>query len=215
MSVLFRSNKEKNSLLSLKWMGIVIAVCILGVAVWDTKIVPIKSKTETGFSVEDYARNLFPQIKQFIESKAIDAETLAKEIIANKSQAVENYGVKVGIGAVLPVSLTGKVVNRKNSIVTVAIDGVPEVIKVRVQIGPAINGTAVRDATGRVSFNQFKNQIEYQNVGSGLNEQVKNIILDQLDRDNLLGKTISVSGVFNLINIKSWLITPVKLEVSQ
>ena len=50
-------------------------------------------------------------------------------------------------------------------------------IRVRVQTGPAINGTDVRDATGTVEFGQFKNQIEYQDAGSALNDQVKAQVL--------------------------------------
>ena len=32
------------------------------------------------------------------------------------------------------------------------------------QVGPAINGTALRDATGLVNFNDFVNQVEYANA---------------------------------------------------
>ena len=44
------------------------------------------------------------------------------------------------------------------------IDGVPDDVTVMLQIGPAINGTALRDATGLVDFNDFLNQIEYANA---------------------------------------------------
>ena len=86
-------------------------------------------------------------------------------------------------------------------------------MKVRIQTGPAINGTELRDATGTVSFGQFTNQIEYQNAGSALNNEMKKAILAPIDTDALAGKTVSVVGAFRLINPKSWLVTPVRLEV--
>jgi predicted lipoprotein len=91
--------------------------------------------------------------------------------------------------------------------------GLPAELKLRVQTGPAINGTDLRDASGDISFSQFTNQIEYQDAGSALNKEMKKLVLDGIDTSNLTGKIIVVTGVFKLVNPKSWLITPVALEV--
>ena len=53
--------------------------------------------------------------------------------------------------------------------------------KIRVQTGPAINGTDLRDATGEVKFGDFKNQIEYQNAGSAINNAMKEAVLAGID----------------------------------
>ena len=45
--------------------------------------------------------------------------------------------------------------------------------EVVLQIGPAINGTALRDASGLITFDDFLNQLEYQNVATELNNRVK------------------------------------------
>ncbi|MEO2037276.1 MAG: DUF2291 family protein, partial [Martelella sp.] len=79
--------------------------------------------------------------------------------------------------------------------------------------GPAINGTDLRDATGTIAFGQFKNQIEYQDAGSALNNEMKKDVLAGIDTANLSGKTISVTGVFKLINPKNWLVTPVEMSI--
>ena len=89
----------------------------------------------------------------------------------------------------------------------------PTDVKIRVQTGPAINGTELRDATGTVQFGQFTNQIEYQNAGSALNNEMKQSVLAAIDTNALAGKTVNVVGAFRLINPKSWLVTPVRLEV--
>ncbi|TIS06798.1 MAG: DUF2291 domain-containing protein, partial [Mesorhizobium sp.] len=93
------------------------------------------------------------------------------------------------------------------------VDGVPADIHVRVQAGPAINGTDLRDATGDIVFGKFKNQIEFQDAGSGINRAMKKATLDAIDTASLSGKTLEIFGVFRLINPKNWLITPVKVTV--
>ena len=68
------------------------------------------------------------------------------------------------------------------------------------QTGPAINGTDLRDATGEIKFGEFKNQIEYQNAGSAINNAMKKQVLAGIDTSALPGKTISVVGAFTLVN---------------
>ena len=53
--------------------------------------------------------------------------------------------------------------------------------RVSVQVGPAINGTALRDASGLVSFNDFVNQVEYADAATALNTEMKADLLKELD----------------------------------
>jgi len=81
------------------------------------------------------------------------------------------------------------------------------------QTGPAITGTDLRDASGKIQFGDFTNQIEYQNAGAAINRAMKVAVLEKLDRDALPGKTVQVVGVFRLLSPTNWLITPVRVEV--
>ncbi len=81
------------------------------------------------------------------------------------------------------------------------------------QTGPAINGTDLRDATGDIEFGQFTNQIEYQNAGAAINDEMKEQVLSGIDTGDLSGETVDVTGVFKLINPNNWLVTPVSLSV--
>ena len=76
----------------------------------------------------------------------------------------------------------------------------------------AIIGTDLRDATGTITFGQFRNQIEYQNAGAALNKTMKQDVLSKVDTSKLSGKTVSVVGVFQLTDPANWQVTPVKLE---
>jgi predicted lipoprotein len=66
----------------------------------------------------------------------------------------------------------------------------------RVQIGPAIRGTALRDVLDFVDFNSFTNQIDYAQFGKAFNMHVNKTVLGTLPRDALEGRTAKVLGAF-------------------
>jgi len=193
-----------------------VAVAVLGVIALDTKVVVTGSAEDTrqqAFSADRFALANYPRIRDMVIKRAPAAVQLAKEILADKKAAIKAYGTAGVVGAVMPVKLTGVVGEGRSGIFNLTVDGMPKGIRIRVQTGPAINGTELRDMPGDIDFGGFKNQIEYQDAGSGLNRAMSAATLKDLDRDSLPGKTIDVTGVFKLINPKNWLITPVQLEV--
>ena len=188
---------------------------LVGIVV-DTTVVRIGSEAASGpqgFSAETYGPSEFPKVRDAIIAKAVDAPVLAAAIAENKTAAAEKFGVASGGASVLPVSFTGVAGEPKAGIYTVSVPNMPDGVTLRVQTGPAINGTELRDATGTIQFGQFTNQIEYQDAGSALNNAMKAEVLAPIDTKNLAGKTISVTGAFRLVNAKNWLVTPVKLTV--
>ncbi|SIS77663.1 DUF2291 family protein [Paracoccus saliphilus] len=191
------------------------AAVAVGIVV-DTTVVQIGSEADArqqAFSPDSYGEGEFPRIQAFVQENAVDAATLAPAVLADKNAAAEEYGTPASTGAILPVTVTGVVGEGKSGVYTLTAEGVSEEITVRVQTGPAINGTELRDAPGDIAFGQFKNQIEYQDAGSAINRAMKAAVLDGIDTAGLSGKTITVTGAFRLINPKNWMITPVALEV--
>lgn len=192
------------------------AVIVLGAIALDTKVVKIGSEhdvREQAFSPAAYGAEQFPKIQADVEKRAVEAVELSNAIAADKKAAGEKYGVATSTGPVIPVSFTGVVGTRKSNYNEIKVDGLPDDMMVRVQTGPAVNGTDLRDATGTIEFGQFTNQIQYQDAGSAINNEMKTAVLASIDPATLSGKTVTVVGVFKLINPKSWLVTPVKVEV--
>ena len=179
-----------------------------------TKVVPIADVKSDVFSPVDYGKKDFPRIQAEIEKSAVDAKELAAAIAADKAAAGEKYGKPGSVGPIFPVKFTGVVGEGSSGVLKVKVEGMPEGSGIRVQTGPAINGTEVRDATGTVDFGQFTNQIEYQDAGSALNNEVKTQVIGDLDREKLPGKTVEVVGVFQLINPANWMVTPVRFKVA-
>jgi predicted lipoprotein len=182
----------------------------------DTKVVKIGSAADVqpgAFSAAEFGESEFPKVKSAIENRAVGAATLAAAIAKDKAAAGKEYGVESGIGPEISVKFAGLVGKGESGVYFVEVEGVPSTLLIRVQTGPAINGTDLRDATGTIAFGQFINQIDYQNAGSALNKEMKKQVLSKIDNGALTGKTISVVGAFKLINPNSWLVTPVKLDV--
>ena len=190
-------------------------VLLVAMAV-STKVVQIGSEADQqpgAFSMESYGASEFPKVRSAVEGRAIDAQALAAALASDKNAAAKQYGVPAGVGPEFSVKFTGVAGQGKSGTHPVTVAGLPDTITVRVQTGPAINGTDLRDATGTIAFGQFTNQIEYQNAGAALNNEMKKQVLAGIDTNALPGKTLSVVGAFKLINPKLWMITPVRIEV--
>lgn len=165
----------------------------------------------SSFAQEKYESEIAPDI----DKRATDLVTVATAIKADSAAAAKQYGVAAGTSApVYSVKFAGTAGKPDpNGLVQVTVPGLPADMKVLVQTGPAVNGTAIRDATGKVDFSQFKNQIDYQNVGAELNNQVKKLVLAKLDSAAIEGKQLDVVGAFQLVSPTSFVVTPVKIDV--
>jgi predicted lipoprotein len=195
----------------------VLVLALLGAMAASVKIVKIGSADDTqvkAFDPAAYGVTQFPKTQAAIEHRAVDAATLAAAIAKDQDAAGKQYGIPGGgIGPEMAVKFTGVATKDDSGIYTVKVPGVPDSLVIRVQTGPAINGTDLRDATGTITFEQFTNQIDYQNAGYAINTAMKKAVLSKIDASKLTGKTISVVGAFQLINPNGWLVTPVKLDV--
>jgi predicted lipoprotein len=182
----------------------------------DTKVVKIGSAADVqpgAFSAAEFGKSEFPTVQSAIENRAVSAAILAAAIAKDQAAAGKEYGVEAGSGPEISVKFTGVAGKVESGVYVVDVEGVANTVVIRVQTGPAINGTDLRDATGAIAFGQFVNQIDYQNAGSALNKEMKKQVLSKVDASKLAGKTISVVGAFKLTNPNSWLVTPVKLDV--
>lgn len=194
--------------------GLAAAAVVAAMAI-DTKVVKIGSgqdAQEQGFSASTYGEKTFPGIKSYVESHAVEAVELANALKANQQEAVKKYATGTTL-PVLPVRFSGTVGEGKSGIFALHVEGLPEGMKARLQTGPVLTGTELRDVTGKIQFGDFTNQIEYQNAGSAINQALKASLLDKLDRTALSGKLVEGVGVFRLLTPNNWLVTPVSLEV--
>lgn len=180
--------------------------------IWETRLLP---------TFNDKAVEL-PKI--FSEMELDASGTVPKdELIA----IANHYGlITVGEAHVYMVKGSGKIVsvNAETSLGTaeVMLDGYDGPIKALLYIGTRIpsDETSVRDSVGFISFGDFKEQTEYGKAGSEINKRVLSTVLGDIDRDNLVGKTISFKGAFMIrtfnliqIDVKEIYIVAIEIEL--
>lgn len=176
------------------------------------------------------------QLMPAFNEGSVDLSRILSEIEPDANGAVskddlipvtEQYGlITVGEAHVYIVQGTGKIVsvNAETSLGTaeVELDGYDGSIKVMLYIGTRIpsDDTSVRDAVGFISFGDFREQTEYGKAATEINKRVLSTVLADLDRDSLVGKTITFKGAytirtFNLlsIDVSEINIVPVEFEL--
>ncbi|MGY5777439.1 DUF2291 family protein [Rhizobium sp. LEGMi135b] len=144
------------------------------------------------------------QVLPAIDKRAGDIKTVLQAIAANPDEAGAKYGnprKQASSPWTYAVKLNGKIVATDTAsragTLDVDVDGDGKA-DAKVQIGPAIRGTALRDALDFLDFNEFRNQIEWAQFGKAFNEKANSSFLAALPRDGLTGKTITVTGAFPL-----------------
>jgi predicted lipoprotein len=152
-----------------------------------------------------------------IREQAVEADTLFGMLKEEPDTAIEKYGYRIEITAPFNfmVSGTAKVisVNTESAASTISLDLTgPDGKPVEIQIGPVMKGTAVRDSMDFINFDDFTNQLEFANVSRELNNKIKAVVLNDLDREALQGKMVDFLGAFQWVEGKSILITPVELK---
>ncbi|MDE3010908.1 MAG: DUF2291 domain-containing protein [Pseudomonadota bacterium] len=84
----------------------------------------------------------------------------------------------------------------------------------RVQIGPVLRGTAIRDSLPFISFTSYSNQVEFAQLANAFNDQTYKAVLKGLPRASLKGRSVEVLGVFTASDDDDApLVTPVALTL--
>lgn len=182
--------------------------------IWESKLLPTFNEKAVELS------NILSEIEP-------DASgTASKDAL---TAIAEHYGlITVGEAHIYMVKGSGTIVNvnAETSLGTaeVALDGYDGPIKVLLYIGSRIpsDDASVRDAVGFITFGDFKEQTEYGKAATEINKRVLATVLGGIDKDSLVGKTISFKGAFTIrtfnliqIDVSQINIVPVEIELGE
>lgn len=164
--------------------------------IWDAQVLP-------------YLDGKAAPLTEVVEASASDATAAGAKYGNPDKQANSPWTFAVKIDGTIVAAATE---SRAATIdVDVDADGKADA---KVQIGPAIRGTALRDSFDFVNFNDFKNQIEWAQFGKALNQHVDEGLLQALPRDALVGKTVSITGAYPMRSGDTLpLVTPARITV--
>jgi len=182
--------------------------------IWESKLLPTFNEKVVELS------------EIFSEMEPDASGTIPKDDLID---IANRYGlITVGEAHVYMVKGSGKIVsvNAETSLGTaeIVLDGYDGPIKVLLYIGSRIpsDETSVRDSVGFITFGDFKEQTEYGKAASEINKRILTTVLGDIDRDNLVGKTISFKGAFTIrtfnliqIDVNKIRIVPVEIELGE
>jgi len=161
-----------------------------------------------------------PQVVPYFEKKAGELKDVTQLATSSPDQAGEKYGnphKQSSSPWTYAVKFTGKVITADTASRAATLDvdtNGDGKADAKVQIGPALRGTALRDTLDFVNFNEFKNQIEWAQFGKAFNEKANAAFLAAVPRDGLVGKTVTVIGAYPLPGEgQPPLVTPSELTV--
>ncbi|QDP96656.1 DUF2291 domain-containing protein [Microlunatus elymi] len=200
-----------------RWVitGLVV-VLVIAMGFGTTVVTPLEASkaSSSGVDPATFARDNYDEIAGKITDRAKPLGEVATAIDQDQNAAAKKYAVGTGPSATYSVKFTGTAgkADPETGYLPVTVDGMPDGVGVSVQTGPALLGTALRDATGEVTFPMFTNQLDYQSAGDELNKQLKAKTLKGLDAAGLAGKQVSVVGAFQPINPDVLLVMPVSIK---
>ncbi|MBP2447890.1 DUF2291 family protein [Rhizobium leguminosarum] len=161
-----------------------------------------------------------PDVVPYFEKRAGELKDVMQLVATSPDAAGDKYGnprKQSSSPWTYAVKITGTVVaaDTASRAATLDVDADGDgKADAKVQIGPALRGTALRDTLEFVNFNEFKNQIEWAQFGKAFNEKANTTVLSAVPRDGLVGKTVTVIGAFPLPKSGELpLVTPSELKV--
>lgn len=213
----------------MRWLGrVAVAVAVLALASCKIVATPdVKALAESGaahgaapFDPDKMVAEIWaPKVVPYFEGHAGPFKDVQALIAKSPDEAGAKYGYRPktdGAPWTVMVKLEGVIVaaDTESRAATIGVDatgqGKPDAT---VQIGPAVRGTAIRDALDFVSFNDFTNQIDFARYGKAFNVHANKAALEQLPRDGLVGRKVSVIGAYALNGGDAPLVTPVEINI--
>jgi predicted lipoprotein len=192
------------------------ALAVAGCRIEKTGSVDDVSKTRNPSGpnpVKVFGEQILPDLVQH----AAPLTQQRKAFAVDPEAARRQYGRPLAGGTLFATRFEGKIVaadleGRAGSVdVDADGDGQPDA---RVQIGPFLSGTALRDAQAFVSFGDFGDQVAFARFGRALNDQVFQTQLSALPRTDLISRRVEVLGVYRPEPGVLPLVTPARISVS-
>jgi predicted lipoprotein len=202
-------------ILAVVTVGVIAAVASTTRYVSADEDIPVSNAVGQGIDPKSWAQdNYASQVVPAIESNAQPWADLVAAITADPDAAGAKYGKKAeGANSYsYAVTITGTLAEGQFGELAIQAEGTPAAVTVGFQVGPAIVGSALRDASGLLTFGMFTNQTDYQQAGEALNTMVKQQVLASFDKTTAVGGTFTIVGAFTWTGDGHASITPISIK---
>jgi predicted lipoprotein len=203
-------------------VGPVVAAAVVAAALASTTFVPAGSVAQAADTAVEYAdENYESAVVPAVQDAAQPLDELVAALVADPDAAGEEFGSREDEGKPwsFATQATGTVVEGEFGEVGLQVEGIPEGIAVGVAIPPFGSNTALRDAGTDLTFGDFVNQTEFQNVAIELNNHAVEAVYGDLDPQTLIGQTVDVVGAFTWVSktggdVDHLTVVPVQIEAA-
>ncbi len=180
-----------------------------GCVPWTVRPIHDDDSAKSSLGAEDAGRNPAAYVNSEWDAKLIpavlksatDARTLLDALAASPDAAGQKYGHREGAGAwYFAVKGMGRVLKAdmtsRNGLLLVDVAPFDKKADVSIQVGPVIRGSALRDSTNVIQFNDFANQIAFADANNALNDRVLKTVIGRVNPKALVGHTVEFVGAF-------------------
>ncbi|ADK79387.1 DUF2291 domain-containing protein [Sediminispirochaeta smaragdinae] len=167
-------------------------------SIWDTKLIPA------------------------FKEESCDFETLLAALKKDPETATQEYGLMSkagGMGVTFKITGSARVVSyddsSRNGLLLLDTPPYEGTVDAKMQVGPVIRNTAIRDSVSFIRFTEVGNQLQFASLADELNARMKKEAVEPLDLSSIAGKEINYYGAFKLEDDDSLddvVITPVIIE---
>jgi predicted lipoprotein len=175
----------------------------------------------TKFNAEAYVAKIWDdKVIPFARENAKEASLVLAEYGKDQDAAGEKYGIRSsseGIPWNFVIKGKGKVlaVDTESRAGTMAVDLDPYdgTLDLKIQVGPVVKGTSIRDSLSFISFDEFENQIEFAKLANTMNKKACEAALGTTDVSSMVGKEIAFIGFFTADGTEDVLATPIEITI--
>lgn len=164
-----------------------------------------------------YVEGVWDDITEYAVSNAHPVNDVLGAYKADRNECIANYSASdVSEADTANFIVEGQVkiidVNRDSKVGLMGIDVMPydDVIDAYVQIGPVYKGNTVRDTVPFITFEDFKNQLAFGDVGKAINSQIDKVVVIPFEGESKIGQEIILTGMFS--DAEEIVITPIVME---
>ncbi|PRY49484.1 putative lipoprotein DUF2291 [Arcticibacter pallidicorallinus] len=168
--------------------------------------------------MEAYTRDFWENKLPLSMDKAIDIKDLVTRVKADPEETFAAYAHALGIGDLqyFMVKGEGQTTMIADNQVELLILGRDGNFKLRIET-ELVYGNSVRDASGLLNMNAFKNTSEFNEVSAGLNKIIRKEILPPFRKEVKEGDVVRFIGAVELnrrfLKLDDLEVTPVQLEI--
>ena len=200
-------------------IGITLLLAVAYNSIYFKKLDEVKAAASKEFDAKTYAGKYFKSKLIPALQNAVDLSRLLTLLRQDKEKTFDQYSHALGIGNIRYFLVKGEgiieSVNENEVTILLKADTSQKNVQIATEF---VFGNAIRDASGFIDVNEFKNTMDFNNVSAEINKIVRNEVLPPFRAVVKKGQLVQFSGAIEFnrahLNLQQIEVVPVSLKVS-